>query len=150
MKLIFRPDDRQKFLTQLQTIADHYKTIVRKHDTAESYFVFVRSKVMATEVESNGTFYVHVSISSEEDLVFFKQVLGEPISIKEKKLTVMEFASEIVSIPNIGELSRKDILESLEINEKEYNGFMRYIQRLARRPNAPPEVKKTEQLLKGK
>ena len=150
MKLIFKIDDRQKFLTQLQNIADHYNTVVRKHDTAESYFVFVRSKVMATEVESNGIFYVHVSISAEEDLAFFKQVLGEPISIKEKKMTVMDFASEIVSIPNIEELSRKDILENLEITEKEYDGFMRYIQRLARRPNASPEVKKTEQLLKGK
>ena len=62
----------------------------------------------------------------------------------------MEFAQEIVEIPNVEELDKADIIALLDITEADYSQNITYLERVARRPNTLKEVVKAIQILKDK
>ena len=81
MKLIFVPKDKNILLGQFEEIANHYQTRVMPHDKGEGHFVFVRSKIMITELIRNNEVQIHVSGANDEDLNFLSGILGDPISV---------------------------------------------------------------------
>ncbi|MCE7742095.1 MAG: hypothetical protein GOP50_06520 [Candidatus Heimdallarchaeota archaeon] len=148
MKLIFKPVDKQQILNQLQKIAPRYNTQVRKHDTGDGHFIFVKSRIKISEKLSDNVYSIHVWGANEEDLSFLKQVWGEPSQVLKERLTPIEFANELADFPSADNLSKSEIIQTLDMTEKEYNQFERLIQRTARRPNASIEMKRAFELLK--
>ena len=150
MKAIFGPIDSQKTLNQLQEIADHYNSKAIQHDTGEGYFIFVKDRIAITEKIRDNKLYIFVWGAKEEDISFLKQFWGEPRDLEAEKMSPMNFASEVVDIPNVEQLSKEEIITSLEISEKEYNQYLKQLKRVVKRPNTPPNVVKAVSILKDK
>ncbi len=148
MKVIFEPVDKQQILSQFQEIAPKYNAQVRQHDTGDGHIIFVKSRIKISEKVRNNVYSIHVWGANNEDLNFLKQFWGEPSKVMEEKLTPIEFANEIADIPATETLTKKEIMETIKITEEEYDQFVRFIQRTARRPNASHEMKKAFELLK--
>ena len=150
MKLIFVPKDKNLLFGQFEEVANHYQTRVMPHDKGEGHFVFVRSRIMITELIRNNEVQIHVSGANDDDLSFLTSVWGDPISVVKEKRSPMEFANEIVEIPNVDQLDKADIIALLDITEKDYSQNLRYLERVAKRPNSAEEVIKAVQILKDK
>ena len=148
MKIIFEPVDKQQILSQLQKIATKYSAQVRQHDTGDGHFIFVKSRIKISEKVRNNIYSIHVWGAKEEDLAFLKQVWGEPSQVLKDRLTPIEFANGLADLPSTESLSRNEIIQTLDITENEYDQFVRFIQRTARRPNATNEMKRASELLK--
>ncbi len=147
MKAIFEPIDNQKILNQLEEIAKYYQTEVIQHDTDESHFIFVRSRIKITEEKRNNETRIFVSGANESDIVYLKQFWGKPIEIVTEKMTPMDFVKEVVNISNIENLKKEELINLLEINEKEFDQYLRYMKRIAKRANAPSNVVKVALIL---
>ena len=148
MKVIFEPVDKQQILNQFQKIAPRYNAQVRQHDTGDGHIIFVKSRIKISEKVRNNVYSIHVWGANAEDLNFLKQFWGEPSQVIKDKLTPIEFANEIADIPAAETLSKKELIKTLNISEGEYDQFVRFIQRTARRPNSSQEMKKASELLK--
>ena len=150
MKVIFVPKDKNLLLEQFEDVANHYQTKAVPHDKEEGHFVFVKSRIMITELIRNNEVQIHVSGANDEDLSFLSSVWGEPISVIKEKRSPMDFAKEIAEIPNIDRLDKQDIIVLLDITEADYGQYIRYLERVARRPNTAEEVVKAIEILKDK
>ncbi len=150
MKVIFVPKDKNLLLGQFEEAANYYQTEVKPHDKGEGHFIFVRSRIMIAELIRNNEVQIHVSGANEEDLSFLTGVWGDPISVVKEKRSPMEFAKEVAEIPNIDQFNKTDIIALLDITEADYSQYIRYLERVARRPNTAEEVVKAVQILKDK
>jgi len=150
MKVIFVPKDKNIILKQFEDVANYYQTKIVPHDKGEGHFIFVRSRIMITEMIRNNELQIHVSGANDEDLNFLTSVWGDPISVIKEKRSPMDFAKEISEIPNIDQFDKIDIVTLLDITEADYSQYIGYLERVARRPNAAEEVIKAVQILKDK
>ena len=150
MKAIFGPIDDQKTLNKLQEIAEFYNTKVIQHDTEEGYFIFVKDKIAITEKVRENKLYMFVWGAKEEDISFLRKFWGDPRDLEKEKMSPMVFATEVVDIPNIENLSKEEIIYSLEISEKDYNQYVKQLKRVVKKPNTPPDVVKAISILKNK
>jgi hypothetical protein len=147
MRIIFESVDKEKLLSQFQQIAAKYSTQVRQHDVGESHFIFVKSRIKISEKVRGNIHSVHVWGAKDEDLDFLKQFWGEPSQVHKERLTPTDFANGIADIPVSESLTKSEIIQTMNITEGEYNQFVRFIQRIARRPNAPEEMKRAFEIL---
>ena len=147
MKLIFEPVDKRELLSQFQQIASNYNAQVRQHDIGESHFIFVKARIKISEKVRGDIHSVHVWGAKDEDLNFLKQFWGEPAQVMRERLTPADFAHGLSDIPSSEKLTKNEIIQTLDITEGEYNQFVRFIQRMARRPNAPEEMKRASEIL---
>ena len=150
MKVIFIPKDKDILIKQFEEVANHYQAKVVPHDKGEGHFIFVKSRIMITELIRDNEVQIHVSGANDEDLNFLTSVWGDPISVVKEKRSPIDFAKEIAEIPNIDQFDKMDIVTLLDITEADYSQYIRYLERIARRPNAAEEVVKAVQILKDK
>ena len=123
MKIIFKPIEKQQILNQLHNVATRYDAEVKQHDTGDGHFIFVKSRIKISEKIRDNGHSIHVWGANEEDLNFLKQIWGEPFLVFKDKLTPIEFAIELSEIPSIENLSSSEIIQTLDITEKEYQQF---------------------------
>ncbi len=147
MKVIFEPVDNQQLFSQLEQIAQRYNTQVRKHDIGEGHIIFVKSRIKITEKIRNNKHSIHVWGATEEDITFLKRFWGDPVQVLKEGLTPAQFADELADIPFAENLSKTDLLKTLDITDREYNQLERFIQRMVRRSNVSPEMKKASEIL---
>ncbi|MCG3216249.1 MAG: hypothetical protein KAS63_06000 [Candidatus Heimdallarchaeota archaeon] len=147
MKVIFEPTDKQEILSQLQKIAEHYGTAVKQQDTGEGHFIFVKSRFKIAEKFKEQKHLIYAWGVDNNDINFLKQFWGEPIKTIIEKMTPLEFASELILIPNIFELTKEDVLILLGISEREIKQYFRFLKASATRPSAPLDVAKAFKIL---
>ena len=147
MKVVFEPENKEDIFDHFQKIAEKYGTTVRKQDTGEGHFIFVKSKIKIVEKVREYRHRIHVWGAKEDDVNYLQQFWGEPIKKIEQKMTPLLFAKEIVKIPNVNELTTEDILAIMEINESDYQQYCRYIKVAAGNASAPIEVVKAFELI---
>ncbi|MBY9000867.1 MAG: hypothetical protein KGD64_08145, partial [Candidatus Heimdallarchaeota archaeon] len=114
MKVVFVPNDKSILSNQLEEIADYYQTKAVPHDTGEGHFIFVKSRIMITEIIREDKVQIYATGVNDDDLIFLSKFWGEPISIIKEKLTPLEFAVEIADIPNIEQFDKLDIINLLD------------------------------------
>jgi len=86
------------------------------------------------ERKSDDGYYFNVWGASQENIDFFKTILGEPFRTEEQRLTPLEFAQELTSIPGIMEKSKEEIMELMEVDDRQFTQYQRLIQNQLRRP----------------
>ena len=148
MKIIFEPDNKQEISNNFEKIAEHYNTSVLQQDTGEGKFVFVKSKIKIVEKFRDEKTLVYVWGAKEEDVNFLKQFFGEPTQKIIEKMTPIAFASEIIEIPNVDDLTKDDIIALLDVTERDLGQYARMLGRVARRPSASADIVKAVDLLK--
>ena len=147
MKIIYEIKDANQFLNQLATVAQKYGTRVREYDEPPGHFIFIKTKIKIYEVLKKNRTYAYVWGATEEDISFLNSFWGEPIQIIELKMTPLEFASELLEIPQIEKISIEDIIQTLEISEKELNQYIRFMKRASRKTDISEDVKKANKIL---
>jgi hypothetical protein len=149
MKVVFEPEKKEEIYDQFQIIAEKYGTTVRKQDTGEGHFIFVKSRLKIVEKVREYRHRIQVWGAKDEDVNYLQQFWGEPIKKIVQKMTPLVFAKEIVKIPNVKELTIEDITVLMEISEDDYQQYSRYIRVAAGNPSAPVEVIKAFEVIEN-
>ena len=93
----------------------------------------------------------HITIkvrgASNEDIDFLKGVLGNPKMIAEENRSALELANEVIKIPEVRSKSNEEIMEHLDIEEDEFNLFMKQMERGASRGRGPEAIQKAYEIL---
>ena len=147
MKVVFEADNKEEILENFQKIAEKYGTTVKQQDIGEGHFIFVKSKIKIVEKVREFKHQIIVWGAKDEDVNYLQQFWGEPIKKIIQKMSPLIFAKELVRIPNVKDLTVEDITGILEISERDYQQYIRYIKVAASNAAAPPEVVKANNLL---
>ena len=147
MKILYEIKDANQFLNQLAKVAQKYGTRVQEYDEGPGHFIFIKTKIKIYEVLKENRTYAYVWGATEEDISFLNSFWGEPLKKIELQMTPLEFASELLEIPQIEKITIKDIIQMLEISERELNQYIRFIKRASRKTDIPEEVKKANKIL---
>ena len=73
--------------------------------------------------------------------------MGEPARTAEQRLSPLEFAQELTAIPGIMEKSKAEIIEIMELDDRQYVQYQRLIKNQLRRPNAAEVFVKASEIL---
>jgi len=124
---------------QLKKIADKYGVTVQLEEDGVSRFILVRPKLQIKERKEEDKYSFNVWGATPDDIKFFKGIWGEPARTEAQRLSPVEFAQELISIPGILNKSKEEIMDLMELDDRKYNQYQRLIQNQLRRPN-PVEV----------
>jgi len=147
MKIIYEIKNASEFLNQLEVIAQKYGTRVMQHDEGPGYFIFVKSKIKISEKMRDNKKFVYVWGATNEDLSYLNSFWGEPQEIVEQKMSPLEFATELVELPQNQQISKEEIIQTFGISERDLNQYARFIKMASRKPDIAEEVKKANMIL---
>ncbi len=139
MKAVFFINTENYSPDQLDKIAEKYGTTVHFGDDGVSRFILVKPKLQIKEQKEGDKYSFNVWGATQEDINFFKSILGEPARTAEQRSSPLEFAQELTAIPGIMEKSKAEIIEIMELDDRQYLQYQRLIKNQLRRPN-PAEV----------
>ncbi|UJG44803.1 MAG: hypothetical protein K9W46_06365 [Candidatus Heimdallarchaeum endolithica] len=150
MKAIFEIENKseKQVFSDLEEISKKHKTSVKKEDTGKGYFILTNSKLQIVESVKGNQIIIQVWGASNEDIQELTNYWGQPKKLINEKPSPNDLAEEISRIPNITKMNKSDLLELLEISEKDFVRYKRLIDRLAQRKNASEELKKANEILK--
>ncbi|MHA1304789.1 MAG: hypothetical protein ACTSPI_13915 [Candidatus Heimdallarchaeaceae archaeon] len=91
---------------------------------------------------------IYVWGADEKDISFLKNFWGEPQIVAKERRSPLDFATELINIPQVEKLNKKEVLQIMELNEKEYKQYKRLINIAARRPSSTEVIKRAQEILK--
>ncbi len=147
MKAIFQISTENYSTDQLDKIAEKYSTTTQYDDDGVSRFILVEPKLQITERSMGDKYTYNVWGASQKDIDFLKSILGDPARTAEQRLTPLEFAQELIAIPGITEKSKEEIMEIMEVNERQYLQYQKLIKNQLRRSNAADLFIKAAEIL---
>ena len=147
MKIIYEIKDVNSFLSQLTQIAQKYNTVVKEYDEEPGYFIFIKNKIKIYEVSKDNKKLTYVWGATDEDVSFLTSFWGPPIKKIELKMTPLQFASELVEIPQVDRITKEEIIEILEISDRDFIQYSRYIKMASRKKDIPKEVQNANKIL---
>ncbi|MHA1115511.1 MAG: hypothetical protein ACTSRR_02795 [Candidatus Heimdallarchaeaceae archaeon] len=150
MKAIFEIKNKseKQVLLDLEELSEKYNSSVKKEDQGEGHFILTESKLQIVERVEGDQVIVQVWGASEGDIQELSNYWGQPKKLIKEKPSPNDLAKEIIYIPNITEMKKNELLELLEISEKDLDKYKRLIDRLAQRKNVSDELKKANEILK--
>lgn len=147
MKVIYEIKNTSEFLNQLNLIAQKYGAHVSKQDEGPGHFIFIKSRLkIAGKLRDNKQF-AYVWGATEEDLSFLNSFWGEPNQVIELKMTPLEFASELIEIPQAEALTVEEIIQIMKITERDFKQYTRYIKMASRKSDISEDVKRANTIL---
>ncbi len=147
MKVIYEIKNTSEFLNQLNIIAQRYKTNVSEYDEEPGHFIFVKTEIKIYERLKDNKTYAYVWGATDEDIIFLNSFWGEPKEIIELKMSPLEFASELLEIPQDEKISKEEIIQTLGISERDFNQYSRFIKMASRKADIPEDVRKANTIL---
>lgn len=128
-------------------MADHFKTDVHADDYGYSYIISKPNKLQIAQKEVKGEYQVYVWGANEEQLGYFKSVLGDPLKIVEEKLSPVDFAKELANIPDVANRTKNEIMQLMDINEADLKRYKKLIGYACRKTNAEEELLLAKEIL---
>ena len=147
MKIIYEIKNENEFLNQLHKIALEYSTQVLEFDDGSGHFIFVKSKIKISEKTKDNRKFAYVWGATEKDISYLNSVWGQPFQKIELKMTPIEFASELMEIPKVESLTKEEIVQIMEISDKDFNQYKRFIKMALRKSDINEDVKKASAIL---
>ncbi len=147
MKIIYEIKNTSEFPHQFGTIAQKYGTEVLEHDEGPGLFIFVKSKIKISEKIRDNKKYVYVWGATTDDLVYLNSFWGEPYQVIELKMSPLDFASELIELPQIHQITKEDIIQTFGISERDFNQYSRFIKMASRKSDIQEEVKLANTIL---
>ena len=148
MKAVFLISKDNYSSDQLEKIAEKYGTTVHLDDDDISRFILVKPKLQIKERQEEGQYSFKVWGATQEDIDFLKGIWGEPTRTEAQRLTPIEFAQELISIPGIKNKSKEEIMDIMELDDRKYLQYQRLIKNQLRRPNPAEVFVKAAEILK--
>ncbi len=148
MKVIYEIKNTSEFLNQLNLIAQKYGAQVSKQDEGPGHFIFIKSRLKIAEKRKDNKQYAYVWGATDEDLSFLESFWGEPDQVIVLKMTPLEFASELIEIPQAETLTVEEILQIMNITDRDFKQYSRYIKMASRKSDISEDVKRANTILK--
>ena len=147
MKIIYEIKNASEFLNQLEVIAQKYGTRVLEHDEGPGHFIFVKSEIKISEKIRDNKKFVYVWGATNEDLTYLNSFWGEPQEIVDQKMSPLEFATELLELPQNQQITKEEIIQTFGISERDLGQYTRFIKMASRKPDIAEEVKKANMIL---
>ncbi len=147
MKIIYEIKNASDFLNQLEVIAQKYGTRVLEHDEGPGHFIFVKSEIKISEKIKDNKKFVYVWGATNEDLTYLNSFWGEPQEIVDQKMSPLEFAIELLELPQNQQITKEEIIQTFGISERDLGQYTRFIKMASRKPDIAEEVKKANMIL---
>ncbi len=147
MKALFLIDKEIDIMTKLEEIALKYDTDVKIDEDNISHFILIKPKLQIKQRVIENSYSIHVWGATEEDLEYLKTIFGEPKETTVERLTPLEFATELIAIPGINEKTMEEIMDIMEVDERQYNQYKRLLGIVARRDNVSEVIKTAFEIL---
>ena len=148
MKAIFYLNEDSNVLEQLEQIAQKYGSAVKLDDDGVSHFILAQPKLKIMKRFENGKYSIQIWGATPEDIEYLKSLWGEPARTEAQRLSPLEFAQELTSIPSVLDKTKKEIMEIMEVDDRQYTQYQRLIQNQLRRPNPAEHFVKAAEILK--
>ena len=148
MKAIFYLDVGTNVLEQLNQIAQKYGTDVKLDDDDVSHFILAQPKLKIMKRLVDSKYAVQIWGATPEDIEYLKSIWGEPARTEAQRLSPLEFAQELTSIPGIMEKTKEEIMDIMELDEKFYTRYQKLIANQLRRPNPADVFVQAAEILK--
>lgn len=147
MKVIYEIINTSEFLNQLKMIAQKYGAHVSKQDEGSGHFIFIKSRLKIAEKLRDNKQYAYVWGATDEDLSFLESFWGKPHQVIELKMTPLEFAAELIEIPQAEKLTVEEILKIMDITDRDFKQYSRYIKMASRKSDISEDVKRANTIL---
>ena len=79
--------------------------------------------------------------------MYLKSILGEPTRTEKQRLSPIEFVQELIGIPNINNLTKEEIMEIMELDDRKFIQYQRLIANQLRRPDPQNEFTKASEIM---
>jgi len=135
MKATFIVSENDYLKEKLDEIAQKYGTTVHFDDDGIGRFIITPPKFQIKERLEEGNYNIKVWGATEQDLLYLKSIWGEPARTEKQRLSPIEFAQELIGIPNINNLTKEQIMDIMELDDKQFIQYKRLISNQMRRPN---------------
>ena len=145
MKATFILPLSENIVKILEKIAENYKTDVKKEDMKDGYFILAKPKLQIASAVETSNYIIHVWGASEEDINYLTTMFDNPIRTSSEKLSTLEFAQELLLLPNIDNISKEEIIDYMQLSEQDYDQYKKLL-RLSVMRQSPNEV--VEQIYK--
>lgn len=134
----------------LEKIAENYKTDVKKEDMNDGYFILAEPKLQIASAVETSNYIIHVWGASEEDINYLTTMFGNPIRTSSEKLSTLEFAQELLILPNIESLSKDEIIDFMQLSEQDYDQYKKLLRLSVMRQSPHDAVERISKILEKK
>jgi hypothetical protein len=124
----------------LTKIAESFGTDVKTLEDDVTRIILVPSRIRII-IRTEETKYVfRVKGASDEDINLLTGILGEPTQVGQEKLSLNEFVSEVLKIPDVESKNKTEIIDILNIDEEEFQGYFKQMERFGKRGRGPQPI----------
>lgn len=134
----------------LEKIAENYKTDVKKEDMNDGYFILAKPKLQIASAVETSNYIIHVWGASEEDINYLTTMFDNPIRTSSEKLSTLEFAQELLILPNIDSLSKDEIIDFMQLSEQDYDQYKKLLRLSVMRQSPHDAVEQIYKILEKK
>jgi len=147
MKLLFKVNKETPIMDKLEQIAQKYQTTVKLDEDDIGHFILITPKLQVKQNEDEKHFTITIWGAQEEDLNYFKSLFGEPLQVLTELPSPMEFAKELMALPDVQNKTLEDIIAIFEIDERRLNQYKRILTIQAKRKPENKVLQQASQLL---
>lgn len=147
MKATFFVNSDIDIFQHLEEIAKRYNAAVKLADDGQTHYIIVRPKFQIKKKLEGNQYKIDVWGGTEEDISYLTSLLGVPQTTAIERLPPIDFAKELVSIPEIDTKSKEEIIDTLDVDEKGLMQYARLFKALSRRPDASNDITKSLEIL---
>ena len=133
--------------TILEKIADYFNTEIKKQSDDSTNIILVPSKIRILQRVEESKIVFKVRGAAQEAIDFLTELLGQPISVSEEKLSLNDFVDKILRIPKVESKSKEEIIDYLDIDAEEFQEYFSKMQRFGKRGRGPKPILDAYKLL---
>ncbi|NHK30002.1 MAG: hypothetical protein FK730_01535 [Asgard group archaeon] len=126
--------------SMLEKLAEYFGTSVKTLEDDITKIILVPSRIRILQRIEENKIVIKVKGASDEDIKFITGIIGEPIKIGQEKLSLNDFVNEVMSIPDVEDKNKHEIIDILDIEEDEFVQYFKQMERFGKRGRGPQTI----------
>ncbi|NHJ49203.1 MAG: hypothetical protein FK733_15550 [Asgard group archaeon] len=140
MKAQYEIPNDSDFESLLTKIAESFGTDIKTLEDDTTRIILVPSRIRIIIRTEETKFVFRVKGASDEDISFLTGILGEPVQIGQEKLSLNEFVSEVLKIPDVNSKNKAEIIDILDVDDEEFQQYYKQMERFGKRGRGPQPI----------
>ncbi len=124
----------------LTKIAESFGTTVKTLEDDVTKVISVPSRIRIIQRVDEAKFVLRVRGASDEDIGFLTSILGDPLKVSQEKLSLNDFVKEVMSIPDVKTKSKDEVIDILDLDDEEFQGYYKQLERFGKRGRGPQPI----------
>ena len=121
-------------------IAENFGTTVKTLEDDVTKVISVPSRIRIIQRVDEAKFVLRVRGASDEDIGFLTSILGDPLKVSQEKLSLNDFVKEVMSIPDVKTKSKDEVIDILDLDDEEFQGYYKQLERFGKRGRGPQPI----------